>query len=409
MNVLVLSELYYPHGGGAEFATHLFANFLKNQGLNTVIVTNRFPGQNEITKDGTLNIYRIPLFKKGAGSKFSLLIRVDILISNLMRKLLEWSDIVYIPRLWFSAILLAKAYQKPVIVHLHDYIPLCPISTMYDSSKDTTCGGQRSYCSFKCIYALERGNGSSEFKATSSVILNSTIGRLLSRLTELSDAIICPSHAQRDVIVNRRPSLRSKIHVIHNPIPEVRQVKIGGSDFAYFGGPNRMKGFHTLFTAALDFEQRFHRKVNIHVSDFSRISPAFSARLAKRGFIPYGRLSGSAYDHVYAQVRSVILPSICLEVSPYVSVEALLRERLLITSSAGRVAEIVERCPGVYTFPSGDSTQLAKTMEYVSGLSCDVVADLGARNRENLQKEFNNRDSSKSFVQLLTRVQNKNI
>jgi glycosyltransferase involved in cell wall biosynthesis len=180
-----------------------------------------------------------------------------------------------------------------------------------------------------------------------------------------------------------------------------------GKDFAYFGGPNFLKGFHTLFAAAWQLKNRLHSKARIQVSDFSDISAEFSERLRSQEFILHGRLSGSAYDDVYAQIRSVIMPSINPEVLPYVTMEALLRKRLLIASNVGGVPEIVENCPGVFTFPPGDSNQLAKTMEHVWSLSSDVVADLSARNRENFIKRFDNQKTKSDFIQLLKRVQHK--
>lgn len=45
VNVLFLSELYYPHGGGAELATYLYAKLLSEEGFNVVVVTSRFAGE----------------------------------------------------------------------------------------------------------------------------------------------------------------------------------------------------------------------------------------------------------------------------------------------------------------------------------------------------------------------------
>jgi hypothetical protein len=49
MNILFLSELFYPHGG-AELATYLYAKLLSEAGFNAVVITNRFTGESDVSK-----------------------------------------------------------------------------------------------------------------------------------------------------------------------------------------------------------------------------------------------------------------------------------------------------------------------------------------------------------------------
>ena len=42
MRILFLSELFYPHGGGAEFATYLISKKLAEAGHQIRVITNRF-------------------------------------------------------------------------------------------------------------------------------------------------------------------------------------------------------------------------------------------------------------------------------------------------------------------------------------------------------------------------------
>ena len=79
MNILFLSELFYPHGGGAELATYLYAKLLTEAGFNVVVVTNRFTGELEVSKSKNLIVYRLPLFDGTESVKYSILRRVDVL------------------------------------------------------------------------------------------------------------------------------------------------------------------------------------------------------------------------------------------------------------------------------------------------------------------------------------------
>jgi len=153
LNILILSELFYPHGGGAELATYLYAKLLSEAKTNVVVVTNRFEGESEFSDKNGFKVYRFPLFVKAENVKYSILKLVNVLFSSFMRKLIKWADVVYVPRFWFSAIPLAKAYKKPVIVHLHDYIPIYPLATFYNFKEDRVCDRT---CSMDCIYRGER-------------------------------------------------------------------------------------------------------------------------------------------------------------------------------------------------------------------------------------------------------------
>jgi hypothetical protein len=111
----MLSELFYPHGGGAELATYMYAKLLsKRPGIRVTVVTNQFPGEAYFSKNEGFSIYRLPLLKNES-MKYSILQRFDVLLSSVVRKLCKQSDIVYIPRYWISAIPLAKNLGKPVI------------------------------------------------------------------------------------------------------------------------------------------------------------------------------------------------------------------------------------------------------------------------------------------------------
>ena len=55
MNILFLSELFYPHGSDGELATYLYAKLLSQKGFNVKVVTNaRAAGQYNRARDESL-------------------------------------------------------------------------------------------------------------------------------------------------------------------------------------------------------------------------------------------------------------------------------------------------------------------------------------------------------------------
>jgi len=396
MNILFLSELFYPHGGGAELATFLYAKLLSEAGFNIVVVTNKFAADSEVSKNENLTIYRLNLAKDSGIGKFSILQRVDILFSSFMKKMVKWADVVYVPRFWHSAIPLAKIHGKPVVVHLHDYVTICPIAGLYDAFKDVACNPNSLSCSPRCIFAHERNQGRTFAETVISTALNSTIGRNLGKLVGLSDAIICVSNTQKNIITKNFPSLSKKIQVIYNPLPKLFYTEVEGDDFGYLGGPSYPKGFHILCRALVRVKDK---KIRIHATGFSNTARQLVEPINQLMLL-YERLSGGPLEKFWRQICTLIVPSISHEPLPYVVSEALLRGRVVIASSIGGIPEQMHGCKGAFLFKAGDHDQLAEAIDAVRNLDKATIVDLGFQNRETFLKRFDNTTSIERFISI---------
>jgi len=404
MNVLFLSELFYPHGGGAEYATFLYSRLLSQAGFNVRVITNGFNGEPRFSRDGRLTVYRFPLLGESGSVKYAILKRFDFLFSDFMNRMLKWADVVYIPRFWFSAIPFAKALGKPVVIHLHDYIPICSLAVLYDMSTARACNGKRLLCPPSCIYVYEKTHRRNFKETLTSMVLNSSVGRYVSWLIELSDALICVSKFQKDIIEERKLSLRNRVYVIYNPLPKLSIVEMDGDDFGYFGGPDIMKGFCILSKALLEVKRHNSVTIRVHSTKFPPEYGKYANSLGKLGFIFYSKLKSNEFKNIYKKVRAVIVPSIWPEPWPYVVVEALINGRLLLASKVGGIPEQVYGCKGVHLFDAGDDAKLAELMEYVNSLSREDAIDLGLYNREAFLQRFDNEISIKNFVSVIESV-----
>ncbi|MEM2130507.1 MAG: glycosyltransferase, partial [Candidatus Bathyarchaeia archaeon] len=222
---------------------------------------------------------------------------------------------------------------------------------------------------------------------------------VLRKFIQQSDAIICVSRAQRDLLVKRDPSFKEKIRIIYNPLPNLSPVPINGDDFGYFGGQSYLKGFYVLLKALLFMKSRGFKPVTMHGTKFSSLIES-SAYFESFGFNVYGKLNISEYESVYRKIKAVIVPSIWHEPFGYVVAEAILRDKVVIASNIGGIPELVYGCKGVFLFDAGDSMQLAERMRYVSGLSRESVTDLCEGNRELFLRRFSNREILQNFIGL---------
>jgi glycosyltransferase involved in cell wall biosynthesis len=395
-----MSELFYPHGGGAELATYLYAKLLSQRGFRVVVITNRFDGEPSIAKSSNMMVYRLPLFRGSSNIKYSIVWRIDVLLSSFIRKLIQWADVVYVPRFWYSAILLAKTLKKPVVTHLHDYITICPLANFFNITEDTTCNKKGLMCSQKCIYAYEKMNSRRFIGVLGSTLLNSTFGCFYSKIIGLSDAVVCVSNAQKSLLL-RNGAFLPNIYVIYNPLPETTESsQMCGDDFGYFGGPSYLKGFHVLCKAAT-----FARRVNsikIHATKFY----GFNAKdcFQDLGIMVYGKLDSASYKVLYEKVRAVIVPSVWEEPLPYVVSEALISGRIVIASRVGGIPEQVKGCDGAFLVEPRDYKALAERILYINGLSRDQSYELGIKNKEFIMKKFDNARVGHDFSAMLEKV-----
>lgn len=405
MQILFFSEIYYPHGSGGELATHLYAKLLASNGFKVLIITNKFSGESSVSRDGNLTILRFHLYTSPDPTKFSFLKRFDVLFSNAISKLIVNSDVIYVPRFWYSAILLAKFFKKPVLTHFHGYFPICPLATNYDVTKKSVCERNEWHCA-DCIYESERSTRKDIFNSVGSLVFNSTIGHCFRSIANLSDAIICVSEKQRGLIAEKVPSLRPKLYTVYNPLPHVSHTIIEGDAFGYFGGSSLLKGFGTL-CKAMFFLKHESKSSPLRVYstnlDFHSDTTEFIKQL---GIIPYKRLDNKEYENIYRQIRAVIVPSVWSEPFGYVACEAMLKGRLVVGADTGGIPEVLEGCPGSWGFPANDYKKLAEILLIVRDLDNEEAVNLGIQNKETTERKFSDDRVLKMFTKVLANVTN---
>jgi glycosyltransferase involved in cell wall biosynthesis len=394
MKILFLSEMIYPHGSGAELATSLWMKLLAESGDSVRTITNRFEGESERSSSANLEIYRLPLLD-GGSVKYSVLGKIGILLSSTIRNAMKWADVVYVPRFWYMAHVLAKIYRKPVVTHLHDYIPNCSLGIRYNLRTNMACASI-GYCRPSCIVSFEKASRRPCGQVLKSVLLNFCLWRFVGLTIFLSNKIVCVSDAQRDIVVTCMPALASKCEVIYNPICIPKHAtRMTECNFGYLGGPSYLKGYDVLRRAL-----KFTRSgVTVHVTGFSQLPSDDS--IGKSRVVHHVRMRRSNYERLFSKLRAVIVPSVWPEPLPYVVAEAALRARIVIASRVGGIPELTEGCPGVFLFPPNNHVELANLIDYTSRLDGLTASRLGEENRQIMLKRLDNHSNLIRFQSLL--------
>ncbi|MEM2610444.1 MAG: glycosyltransferase family 4 protein [Candidatus Bathyarchaeia archaeon] len=398
MKIIIFSELLYPHGGGAELATWLYAKLLAEKGFDLSIVTSKFPNEKsfEIINE-RIRVYRFP-HKVLLGTRYYGIANIGILMGNLITKLIKRSDVVYIPGGWYSAILLAKTFRKPVVLHLHNYFLVCPLSLMYDLVKQKVDSSSlRSFMIHECF---------EKKRNVTSVIVSSFVheffGRYYSRLGRMADALIFVSKVQRDIVLSKIPKLRDRSYVIYNPLPDVPLIEAERKGIGYFGGKRFVKGFHVLMCSL----KMLKTNCEVYLANTSE--------KPKKLNMPNGvlvnllpKLDKKSIENHLKKISIVAVPSLCPEPLPYTLVESMLSGKLVVASNIGGIPEVVDRnTNGVKLVKPGDCTEIAEALDYYLSLNLEEANEIGVKNREFILKRINNEAIIKEFTRVLDFVVN---
>jgi len=397
MRILIFSELFYPHGGGAELATWLYSKLLAEKGFEITIVTKHFPGEPLIESVSSgIRIYRLPM-KMTFGSRYDTLVNVGVLLSNFMNRLFSENDIVYIPASWYSAIPMAKIHKKPVVVHLHNYSIACPTSLMYDFTKQKV--GSSSLKSFILHEAIERRRGIASVVASS--LMNELLGRYYNKWGTLADALIFVSNAQANLVLSKVPQIKEKSRVIYNPIPNIPYIEAESRGLGYFGGKSFVKGFYTLMRA---LNSLIERNVKVYMTMMSR--KRVTVKVGNGilvDFLPKVNLRS-----IMQKLSVVVIPSLCPEPSPYILIESMMYGKLVVASNVGGIPEIVAPInSGVKLVKPGECGEISEALNSFLTLELEEANEIGIRLRKHILRKFDKDETIKYFINNLDRINRK--
>ncbi|MCR8473798.1 MAG: glycosyltransferase family 4 protein [Crenarchaeota archaeon] len=377
--VLIVSERWWPDGTGGVLASHLIARLLRDAGFRlTVVHGTREP----LRLNGVRYVYSSLLSVR---DKHRLWLNCSLLAKeHWFRKLIDGSDVVYVPRYCYPLIPVAKRLGKRVIVHLHDHQPVSYNSIVFSEHV-------RSRVNTVSFEVLEHGSVARALFAG----FTSPMNRLCRVWLKDADAVICVSRRQAELISKLAPELAEKLKVVYNPLPNTPLVEknLGNSTFLYLGGDSYVKGFSIFLRAS---QEVLKRNLNVKFllaggfKDVNRLIIEKLNRSFKRAYNLLGYLKHEEVSKLYSISHALLFPSICEEPLPYAVLEAMLMGTIPIASKVGGIPEIVG---GTYAeemmFEPGNVEELVSRMESVLTMSSEQIVDVGHRLREAVLKKFN--------------------
>jgi len=385
--ILVFSELLHPQGGGSELALHLLLKnlLLKGDYKISIITTNSSKQYDNMYQ--RLKIINIP----------TSLYRHDIFISTLLTyrhiitKEIKSSDIIYIAHNWFPAIPLSKNLKKPVVLHVHDNMLLCPLATRYDIMNKRECTSRNLSRCMRCASILGQILKLPIYIKILSLCL-SPMFKVPDSWLKMIDKIIFPSEYQLKVSIRRIPKIANKSIVIHNLLPNLHYVEIKGTDIGFLGGNNYLKGYGVLLSA---IKRMKLKGIKIRIAGANH-------RLSLSNILYVGKLRHASvqFYEFYKKIKIIVNPTLLPEPHPYTVVEALQMGRLLIASRRGGIPELVKGAKGVILIEPRPE-KLAEALEILSSIDKETATHIGLYNRELVFTKFDNQKIIRKFMNVI--------
>jgi glycosyltransferase involved in cell wall biosynthesis len=383
---IVLSELFWPEGGGAELATYLITGILREVFEITVVTGSR----DSAVLPGVRYVYEPLLAKREKAFLWLNIYR--LMKTERFKKLICKADTVYIPRLAFPAIPYVKGMGKTVVVHLHDYMPLsysAAILAPYEEHKHRITHDD---------LKLECGKGV-KYCLGASILW--WLPKLVRRWITLADRIVCVSRRQAEIIIDLVPELKDKIEVVYNPIPpklaSYNSVKAPSNTptFLYVGGDRYVKGFHILVEVVKKLGRQGVRAKFILTNTYNQRNLKTLRTLSQRykniEINVVGRVNHHELLNLHREAWALIFPSLWEEPLPYSVVESMLAGTIPIASRVGGIPEIVEGTYADYlTFMPGDLEEIVGKIEKVLSLPQSRLINISSELGEIIRRKFNN-------------------
>ena len=333
MRILFVSELFFPHGGGAEVSSFYLYSLLSRRAK--VVVASFSPS-------GRVRVWR--LFPE----------RPLLWFSGVFPgwgRLLRGFDVVYVPRYAYFLVPLAKRLGLRVVVHLHNFTPVRYSGYFVAGLRDVV------------VDLLNWG-----FPRAFLNGVFSGFSRAMREFVLMADEVLVPSYCHRENL-SRLDARFRRARVLYNFLPWYSPVRTPSERplFLYLGERSFVKGFHVAVAAVFRLRRR---------GRFFSVGGFSSRRLPRRDVLD-----------VLSRAWGVLFPSFTEESFGYVMVESLARGVVPISSDICVAREFQGRTSAAkFICRPGDVDCFVDKMDELLAMSRGELLELGFRLNEEIYK-----------------------
>ncbi|HNX11181.1 MAG TPA: glycosyltransferase [bacterium] len=377
MRILEVNKFHYLRGGAEKYFLDI-TEYLKKQGHQVAVFSMQHP-KNLPSPQEKYFVSRIS-FNEG-GLRDKLIAPGRIIYSREAKQKFEklvkdfQPEIIHIHNIYHqispSILDVAKKYNIPVVMHLHDYKLICPNYQLFTHNEICyRCRGGKYYnavthCCFKNSLAM-----------SSLVMTEMYLHHKIWQIYEKNiAAYIAPSRFMKDTCVSFGVPAE-KIKLLYNFIdtPIAKELpELGENYLLYFGRLSPEKGIDVLLRSLV------HTKTDLPLR-IAGSGPAeanlkkLTEELGLSSRVKFlGNLSQKDLKPLIARAKAIVIPSLWLENMPFSLLESLALGKVVIASQTGGLGELIK--PGIsgFLFTRGDSLDLAAKIDSLDKIKLDFM------------------------------------
>lgn len=395
--ILVVSEIFWPEGGGAELATYLILKELATKaGYSFTVITST---RNPVSIPGVTYVFTTALRYRNRVEKFMMIPK----LRKVFEKMAPNHDTVYIVGSAYSIIPEAKKMGLRVIAHLHNYALVSYSSTILACSDhhDTV------FHAIRYERDIQRSISRSLLAPISFWLYKYERAKALNEI----ERIICVSRRQAEIISEQAPEIKEKIKVVYNPLPE----EVTSTNFVkepsdiptllYVGGDSYLKGFDILLQAIKMLDKKGIKAKMILAGRYGDEAMNKIQSLEQKLNNVYIEVVGKTMHRKLVEMHrhawALLFPSISEEPLPYAVVEAMTLGTTPIASRVGGVPEIVEgTVASRYLFRPCSTNEFHEKLYDLSLLSPSDVKKMSTSLRDVTLARFSKENIASGLIKL---------
>ncbi len=294
------------------------------------------------------------------------------------------SDMIHVAGPAIAPVVLGRLARKPVVIEHHGYQAICPNGLLFHHPTHSACPGhfeRRNYSEcFRC-------NQQNESSWKSLRLLALTFLR-----HSLCSGVVCNITPTKHVAMrNQLPRSKVIFHGIEDPysgFSSVQSTAYEPNSFAYLGRLVGEKGLLILLEAMRLLRQEGYdlflkiigdgpERLNV---ERTIVEWGLQKKVCLTGFLLKAELDAALQD-----VGTIIMPTLMEETAGLAVIEQMMRERLVIASDIGGLAEVVGST--ALLFPPGNALALGECMKKVMQHP-EVINAMGSKARERARVVF---------------------
>lgn len=389
MKILQINNNHY-RAGGAETVYFNTISLLRKYGHEVISFSRKSSqaiktNENEYFVDFNTNLFSRFYYKSAVRE-----------LNKVLDK--DKPDIVHIHRviggITFSILPLLKKYEVPVVMTIHDFRMLCPVTAFMNKSGDICekCLGGKY---FNCIIQ----NCSPEGVLRSiSITAESYLRDLFIPYEKYVDQFIFVSDFSKNKFFEVNNNLRDKSLRLYN-FTEKFQFRVNsGKYFLYLGRLSREKGIYTLLSAFNSLPQ-----INIKIIGDGELKSAIE-RYKLKNVELLGYKEGDELNELINHASFVIIPSECYENNPMSIIESFAHGKPVIGTNVGGIPEIVEENKTGFLYAPKDHNSLAKKIILADQLSKDEYSKMSSNAYNYAIEHFSPEKHYKNLLDVYERV-----